>query len=198
MSNATTEIVDLVPSRRLPSRGRVGMICFIAAEAAIFTIFVVAYLFYAGKSISGPTPHEVLRLPIFMSICLIVSSLTIHAAVKALASAETFWFNVWWFATLILGLAFLAGTAHEWTILIRHEGLTISTNLFGTTYFSLVGLHAFHVTVGLLVIAVTACASLASAIRQSHAERLDIFSLYWHFVDGVWLVVFTVVYVLGA
>jgi cytochrome c oxidase subunit 3 len=197
MSNTTAEIVDLVPSRRPPSRGRVGMICFIAAEAAVFTIFVVAYLFYAGKSLSGPTPREVLHLPIFMSTCLIVSSLTIHAAVKALASAKTFWFNVWWFATLILGLAFLAGTAHEWTILIRHEGLTISTNLFGTTYFSLVGLHAFHVTVGLLVIAVTAGASLASAIRQSHAERLDIFSLYWHFVDGVWLVVFTVVYVLG-
>jgi len=197
MSNTTTEIFDLVPSRRPPSRGRVGMVCFIAAEAAVFTIFVVAYLFYAGKSISGPTPRDVLHLPIFMSTCLIVSSLTIHAAVKALASAKTFWFNVWWFATLILGLAFLAGTAREWTMLIRHEGLTISTNLFGTTYFSLVGLHAFHVTVGLLVIAVTAGASLASAVRQSHAERLDIFSLYWHFVDGVWLVVFTVVYVLG-
>ena len=197
MTNTTTEIVDLVPSWRLPSRGRVGMICFIAAEAAIFTIFVVAYLFYAGKSISGPTPREVLHLPIFMSTCLIASSFTIHAAVKALAGAQTFWFNVWWFATLILGLAFLAGTAHEWTVLIRQDGLTISRNLFGTTYFSLVGLHALHVTVGLLVIAVTACASLASAVRHSHAERLDIFALYWHFVDGVWLVVFTVVYVLA-
>jgi cytochrome c oxidase subunit 3 len=197
MSNTTTETVDLVLSWRLPSRGRVGMICFIAAEAAVFTIFVVAYLFYAGKSISGPTPREVLHLPIFMSACLIVSSFTIHAAVKALAGARTVWFNVWWFATLILGLAFLAGTVHEWTILIRHEGLTISTNLFGTTYFSLVGLHAFHVTVGLLVIAVTACASVASAVSQTHVERLGIFALYWHFVDGVWLVVFTVVYVLG-
>lgn len=197
MSNTTTEIADLVPSWRPPSRGRVGMICFIAAEAAVFTIFVVAYFFYAGKSISGPTPREVLHLPIFMSTCLIVSSFTIHAAVKALAGGQTVWFNVWWCATLILGLAFLAGTAHEWTILIRHDGLTISTNLFGTTYFSLVGLHAFHVTVGLLVIAVTAGASLASAVRQSHAEQLGIFSLYWHFVDGVWLVVFTVVYVLG-
>ena len=197
MSNTTTEILDLVPSWKLPSRGRVGMMCFIAAESAVFTIFVVAYLFYAGMSISGPTPREVLHLPIVMTVCLISSSFTIHAAIKALARAQTFRFNAWWIATLMLGLAFLAGTAREWTVLIRQEGLTISTNLFGTTYFSLVGLHAFHVIVGLLVIAVTAFASLASAVNQSHGERLEVFALYWHFVDGVWLVVFTVVYVLG-
>lgn len=197
MSNTTTEILDFVPSWKLPSRGRVGMMCFIAAESAVFTIFVVAYLFYSGRSISGPTPREVLHLPIVMTVCLISSSFTIHAAIKALVRAQTFRFNAWWIATLMLGLAFLACTAHEWTVLIRQEGLTISTNLFGTTYFSLVGLHAFHVIVGMLVIAVTAFASLASAVNQSHAERLEVFALYWHFVDGVWLVVFTVVYVLG-
>src|SRR5271155_1785146 len=137
----------------LPSRGRVGMLTLIAAESAIFTIFVVAYLFYIGKSLTGPLPKDVLELPIFASICLLSSSLTIHAAVSALRKGRVRAFSIWWFATMILGLIFLGETGREWHHLIFEKGLTISTNLFGTTYYSLVGLHAFHVTVGLLCLA---------------------------------------------
>ena len=179
------------------ARGRVGMFGLIAAEAAIFTIFVVAYLFYLGKSVAGPTPMDVLRVPIFYTICLLSSSLTIHAAAKALRRGSVQSFGTLWFVTVVLGAAFLYGTATEWHRLIYKAGLTISTNLFGTTYYSLVGLHGFHVAVGLLALTIVMLFTLLGNVRPEHAERVDVLSLYWHFVDGVWIVVFTVVYVIG-
>ena len=181
----------------LASRGRVGMLSLIAAESAIFTIFVVAYLFYIGKSLTGPMPNEVLRVPVFYTICLLSSSLSIHLAARALRHGSIKVFNAWWFVTLALGATFLYGTAREWHHLIYDEGLTISTNLFGTTYYSLVGLHAFHVTAGLIGLSAVLAFTLFRKVRQEHAERVDVLSLYWHFVDAVWVVVFTVVYVIG-
>ena len=181
----------------LPTRGRVGMFSLIAAEAAIFTIFVVAYIFYIGKSLSGPTPKDVLELPILGTVCLLSSSVTIHLAVRALRKSKVARFGWWWFATIALGSIFLIGTAREWHHLIVDEGLTVSTNLFGTTYYSLVGLHAFHVTVGLIILTLAMVLTLIGKVKPEHSERAEVFSLYWHFVDVVWVVVFTVVYVVG-
>jgi len=181
----------------LPSRGRVGMFCLIAAEAAIFTIFIVAYIFYLGKSVTGPTPRQVLEVPIFNTICLLSSSLTIHLAERALERGQIVPFRVLWFVTFALGAIFLGGTGLEWHRLIYTRGLTISTNLFGTTYYSLVGLHAFHVIVGLLGLGLVLALALASKLKQEHAARVGVFALYWHFVDAVWVVVFTVVYIIG-
>jgi len=181
----------------LPARGPVGMYCLIAAEAAIFTIFLVAYIFYIGKSVAGPQPQDVLRAPIFFTICLLSSSLTIHFAVKLLRSGRVRSFALWWLLTIALGTVFLLGTAREWRHLIYDEGLTIQTNLFGTTYYSLVGLHAFHVTVGLLALATVSLFALLGHVRQEHAERVEVLSMYWHFVDVVWVVVFIVVYIVG-
>jgi cytochrome c oxidase subunit 3 len=180
-----------------PTRGRVGMGALIAAEAAIFTIFVVAYLFYVGKSLSGPMPREVLSPPIFYTVCLLSSSLTIHFAAKALRRGNVRSFGAWWLLTITLGGLFLYGTASEWHRLIYEKGLTISTNLFGTTYYSLVGLHGFHVVVGLVCLSTVMAFTLFGGVKQEHAERIDVLSLYWHFVDAVWIVVFTVVYVIG-
>lgn len=179
------------------ARGRLGMCCLIAAEAAIFTIFVVAYLFYVGKSLSGPTPQDVLHDPFFFTICLLSSSVTIHFAVRSLGNGKTGAFTLWWFLTLALGAAFLLGTALEWRHLIYDEGLTIQTNLFGTTYYSLVGLHAFHVVMGLLALSTVLSLALLGKVKREHTERLDTLALYWHFVDMVWIVVFLVVYVIG-
>lgn len=197
MSSATLSGSSLQPQWALPARGRVGMVSLIAAESAIFTIFVVAYIFYIGKSLSGPTPREVLTIPAFSTVCLLSSSLAIHFAVKALRNAKIGSFGFWWFVTLTLGTIFLIGTGREWHRLIFHEGLTVSTNLFGTTYYSLVGLHAFHVTVGLIVITIVMAFTVLGKVTSRYSERLDVFSLYWHFVDAVWVVVFTVVYVIG-
>jgi cytochrome c oxidase subunit 3/cytochrome o ubiquinol oxidase subunit 3 len=173
------------------------MYCLIAAEAAMFTIFIVAYLFYAGKSAGGPQARDVLRAPIFFTICLLSSSVTIHLAVQSWSRGSMSIFIRWWLATIALGAAFLAGTALEWRHLIDDEGLTIATNLFGTTYYALVGLHAFHVTVGLVGLTVVSVLAVAGLVRQEDAVRGDVLSLYWHFVDGVWAVVFMVVYVIG-
>jgi cytochrome c oxidase subunit 3/cytochrome o ubiquinol oxidase subunit 3 len=173
------------------------MYCLIAAESAIFTIFVVAYIFYLGKSFTGPQPQEVLRVPVLFTVCLLASSLTIQLAVKSLSRGRLRPFALWWLLTIALGAVFLAGTAREWRHLIYDEGLTIQTNLFGTTYYSLVGLHAFHVTVGLLALATVSLFTLRGHVRQEHAERTEVLSMYWHFVDAVWVVVFTVVYIIG-
>jgi len=181
----------------MPNRGIVGMWCLITAEAAIFLIFVVAYVFYLGKSLSGPTPAQVLELPIFGTICLLSSSLTVHAAVSALRKGKVGRCTLALALTVLLGTIFLVTTALEWRHLIYNAGLTIKTNLFGTTYFSLVGLHASHVIVGLLLLLTALVFSLTGRVTEAHSERLEALSLYWHFVDGVWVVVFLVVYALG-
>ena len=192
---SSLEIGD--PEWRLPSRGRVGMYCLITAEAAIFTIFVVAYIFYIGKSVSGPQPKDVLHAPIFYSVCLLASSLTIHIAIRQLTEGSMAAFGRWWLLTILLGGTFLFGTAKEWNHLIFDEGLTVSTNLFGTTYYSLVGLHGFHVTMGLLALIIVALFYFTGRLGREHSERLEVLSMYWHFVDAVWVVVFLVVYVIG-
>jgi len=196
----STLSVDLQESNfdwRLPSRGRVGMYCLIGAEAAIFTIFVVAYLFYVGKSLAGPKAKDVLHVPIFYTVCLLSSSITVHAAVRRLVAGNMVAFARFWLLTILLGGVFLFGTAREWAHLILQDGLTINTNLFGTTYYSLVGLHAFHVTMGLLALITVALFYFTARLRREHTERLEVLSMYWHFVDLVWVVVFTVVYVIG-
>jgi cytochrome c oxidase subunit III len=182
---------------KLPDRGIVGMVCLILAESAIFLIFVIAYIYNVGKSISGPTPKEVLELPIVATICLLSSSITVHAAVSALRKSRVSACAGWLAATILLALVFLFYTGKEWYELIYHYGLTIRTNLFGTTFYSLVGLHATHVVVGLIMLTVACVAGLRKAMNVHHAEKLEVLSLYWHFVDGVWVVVFTVVYLLG-
>jgi cytochrome c oxidase subunit III len=181
---------------RLPSRGRVGMFALIIGESAIFTIFVVAYVYYIGRSAYGPTP-QVLSVPLFNTVCLLSSSLTILLAEHAIERAEIRVFGAWWALTMLLGVIFLAGTAREWARLITHEGLTIRTNLFGTTFYSLVGLHATHVVVGLTGLSLVMIFTLMGRVEQRHAERIQVLSLYWHFVDAVWVVVFTVVYIVG-
>jgi cytochrome c oxidase subunit III len=153
MTNAANTMMgNSASTRGGPGRGRVGMFGLIAAESTIFAIFVVAYIFYLGKSLTGPTPGEVLDAPVFYTICLLSSSLTIHLAVRGLDQGNALAFAIFWLATIALGGAFLWGTASEWHRLIYEEGLTIHTNLFGTTYYSLVGLHGFHVTVGLILL----------------------------------------------
>jgi cytochrome c oxidase subunit III len=197
MSTLANPFPEAPATWRLPDRGKVAMASLIVAESAIFTIFVVAYLFYLGKSVSGPTPREVLEIPIFYTICLLSSSLTIHYAAKSLARDRVGAFVGLWLLTVALGGLFLYGTGEEWHRLIYEHGLTISTNLFGTTYYSLVGLHGFHVIAGLLMLSIVAIFALAGRVQKEQSHRVDVLAMYWHFVDAVWVVVFTVVYVLG-
>ena len=197
MSTASVSFEQAEFQWQLPDRGRVAMLALIAAEAAIFTIFIVAYLFYVGKSLSGPRPKDILEVPILSSVILLSSSSTIHLGVKQLRKGSMRGFTMLWFTTICLGSMFLYGTASEWHRLIYRNGFTISTNLFGTTYYSLVGLHAFHVVVGLVCLLAVMTFAFLGSVGPEHAGRVDVLALYWHFVDAVWVIVFTVVYVIG-
>jgi cytochrome c oxidase subunit 3/cytochrome o ubiquinol oxidase subunit 3 len=182
---------------RLPDRGVLGIISLIITESALFTIFVVGYLFYIGKSINGPYPKDVLSYPILASICLFSSSGTIVFAEHALKHGLIGRFKLWWAATIVLGFIFLLYTASEWRELIFEKHLTIATNVFGTTFYSLVGLHASHVIVGLLFLTLVMIVTLLGFPIQTQLRRVLFLSWYWHFVDAVWVIVFTVVYVIG-
>src|SRR5882724_11404818 len=160
----------------MSSHGRVGMVCLITAEASLFAVFVVAYLYDLGKSLSGPSPGDVLSVPVL-------------GAVRGAGA--------WLLATVLLAVGFLTGTAAEWLRLITRDGLTIGTNLFGTTFYALVGLHASHVIVGLVMLALISVFAWLRVLRPAHIERVELVSWYWHFVDAVWVVVLTVVYVIG-
>ena len=181
----------------LPDRGTVGMWCLIMAESAMFLIFVVAYIFYLGKSLSGPTPKEVLALPIFDTVCLLSSSITIHLSVSQFEKRSRSGFVGWLAATVLLGIIFLVGTGREWYDLIFKHDFTIQTSLFGATFYSLVGLHATHVAVGLLLLSIVLVLGLLGRVGHEQGRRLHTLSMYWHFVDAVWVVVFLVVYVIG-
>jgi len=178
-------------------RGRAGMIGLIIAEASLFGVFVVAYLFYTGKSLSGPQPKDVLEIPVVGTICLLLSSVTVARGAQQLGRGDVRGSGLWLLGTAVLGAIFLAGTAREWYQLIYHDGLTIATNLFGTTFYPLVGLHASHVIAGLVMLGLCSVFAATGALRVAHAERVEMVSWYWHFVDGVWVVVLTVVYLIG-
>ena len=197
MGTVPLEHIEHPESWKLPSRGYIAMSSLIVAESAIFTIFVTAYLYYLGRDVSGPTPREVLELPIFGTVCLLSSSFFIYLAEHAIEHGRMGAFKLWWAVTILLGGIFLIGTGMEWDKLITRDHLTIATNLFGTTFYSLVGLHASHVIIGLMMLSITLIFALTGKLNPTHAERVKVLALYWHFVDAVWVVVFTVVYIVG-
>ncbi|CAN5424923.1 hypothetical protein BH09VER1_BH09VER1_29960 [soil metagenome] len=183
---------------KMPSTRKAGMICLIITESALFSIFVVAYIFYKGKSLTPPYAPDLLtwaKFPWFGSIALIGSSFTIMGAEYFLRRNRKFGFQIWWGITILMGSYFLYFTATEWYELIYHEGLTLQSNVFGTTFYSLVGLHASHVIIGLILLSLVWFLNLFNKVPADHHEHLEMVSWYWHFVDVVWLVVLLVVYI---
>jgi cytochrome c oxidase subunit 3/cytochrome o ubiquinol oxidase subunit 3 len=136
----------------------------------------------------------VLDIPYIISIALFSSSFTIVRAERAIGRGNSKLFTVWLASTIALGLFFVLGSAREWHKLIYEDGVTISSSLFGTTFYSLVGLHLFHVIVGLIGLTITLIFALLGYVKQEHSERIGVFALYWHFVDTIWVVVLSVVY----
>ena len=188
-----------IRTERTLSPAQWGLISFLVSEVALFGTLIVTYLFYLGRDTVGPTPADALRLRLVLltTACLMASSGTIHVAEWALGRGNQGGFTLWWLATIVLGVVFLGGTAFEWHDLIYDKGLTISRNLFGTTYYTLVGLHALHVTGGVTIMLIVLGLALGRKVTSANRAGVGLVSWYWHFVDGVWLVVFTVVYVVG-
>src|ERR1700752_950462 len=197
INEASLPLAIEAPEWKLPSSRKVAIVCLILTETCLFSIFVVAYLFYLGKSLTGPTPREVLELPVLSTICLLSSSVTITLAERAFKNERQGLFRGLWLLTLGIAAIFLSMRVQEWQRLIYEKGLTISPNLFGTTSYSLVGLRASHVIVGLCLLLLVFIFSLTGSLTQMHRERIQMVSWYWHFVDAVWVGVFTVVYVIG-
>ena len=210
MSAATTTMAGAPAGESFPvppavrpevtlSAGQWGMLSFLVSEAALFGTLIVTYLFYVGRDVVGPTPAKALSLGlvVWTTACLLASSATVHMAERRLERENQGRFLRWWLATILLGAAFLGGTAFEWRELIVRHHLTISRNLFGTTYYTLVGLHAVHVTAGLAIMLIVLGLALGRQVTSANRAGVGLVSWYWHFVDGVWVVVFTVVYLVG-
>lgn len=175
-----------------------GMASFLLSEVAFFCTLIATYVAFIGQDTSGPTPKEALSLPLVIgtTICLLLSSVVIHAAQRSLEQGRHQSFRTLWTMTIALGIAFLLGTAYEWHDLISEKGLTISRNMFGTTYYTLVGFHAMHVTAGIVAMLIVLELSIRSEIAE-HSTGVELVAWYWHFVDVVWIVVFLIVYVAG-
>lgn len=199
---ATSTLVPASPENlerewKLPDRGMIGIGFLIITESSLFSIFIVSYLYYIGKNLSGPYPKDVLDIPIVATVCLLSSSLTMIMAERALKRNQLGRFKLWWTVTILLGADFLISTGVEWHHLIYIDHLTIATNLFGTTFYSLVGLHASHVIVGMTFLLLVLILTLSGFPIQTQERRVAFLSWYWHFVDAVWVVVFSVVYLIG-
>ena len=183
-------------STGLDSR-KIGFWVFIGSECLLFGSLISTYLVYQGKSVVGPTTEEVLNIPLtsVSTFVLLMSSLAMVLALAAVTRGDKVWGRVWIAATAVLGMIFLGFQAYEFTHFV-HLGLTLQTNLFGSTFFVLTGTHGAHVLVGVIWLWTLFVRSLQGKLGPDRAMNVELSGLYWHFVDVVWIVIFTVVYLL--
>jgi cytochrome c oxidase subunit 3/cytochrome o ubiquinol oxidase subunit 3 len=170
---------------------------FIGSECLLFGSLIATYLVYAGQSLSGPTTREILNIPVtsISTFDLLMSSLAMVLALAAVSRGDKTWARVWLGTTAFLGLVFLGFQAYEFTTFV-HEGLNLQVNLFGSTFFVLTGFHGGHVLIGVIWLLTLLVRSLMGKLGPEKAILVEIAGLYWHFVDVVWIVIFTVVYLL--
>jgi heme/copper-type cytochrome/quinol oxidase subunit 3 len=176
---------------------KLGMWAFLGSECLFFGALISTYLLYRGRSVQGPFPDQVYDIPYtsVSSFVLLMSSLTMVLALNAIQRGDHRRLRAWLLATALLGITFVGGQVFEFTVFVR-EGLTISRNLFGSSFFVLTGFHGAHVTVGILMLLTLFGQSVAGRLPTERALRVELVGLYWHFVDIVWIVIFTVVYLI--
>ena len=172
---------------------------FLASECLFFGSLISTYLIYRGKSLVGPYPHEVFNIPYtsISAFVLLMSSLTMVLALAALRRGDHKGLRIWLMATALLGCVFLGGQTFEFTVFYR-EGVSLSGNLFGTSFFVLTGFHGAHVTVGVIILFSFWMMSMRGKLSQEQNLNVELAGLYWHFVDVVWIVIFTVIYLFEA
>jgi heme/copper-type cytochrome/quinol oxidase subunit 3 len=179
------------------SNAKLGMWAFLGSECLLFGALISTYVLYRGRSVAGPTPHKVYDIPYtsVSSFVLLMSSLTMVLALAAIQRNDQRRFRVWILATALFGMAFISGQVYEFTEFYR-EGVHLGTNLFGTTFFVLTGLHGAHVTMGIVWLLSLLGWSFQGKLDSSRSEAVEIAGLYWHFVDVVWIFIFTAVYLI--
>jgi heme/copper-type cytochrome/quinol oxidase subunit 3 len=196
MSHAAHAAPTHYTSMGLDSR-KMGFWAFIGSECLLFGSLISTYLVYQGRSVSGPTPSEILNIPVtsISTFDLLMSSLWMVLALAAVQRGDMKWAKVWLLGVAIGGSIFLGFQVYEFSSFVR-EGLTMQANLFGCTFFILTGTHGAHVTVGVLWMLTLWYRAMRGKLGPEHAMTVEIAGLYWHFVDVVWIVIFTLVYLL--
>lgn len=176
---------------------KLGFWTFMGSETLFFGSFIATYMIYVGRSVQGPYPHDVLDIPLttISTFVLLMSSLAMVLALAAVQQGSRKGALTWLMVTAGLGMTFLGFQAYEFTH-FYHEGLTLSTNLFGSSFFILTGFHGAHVTVGVIWLLILWLQTLAGRIGPADALKVEIAGLYWHFVDIVWIAIFTLIYLL--
>ena len=179
------------------SNTKLAMWVFLSSECLFFGAFIATYLLYRGRSVKGPTPKDVYNIPFtsVTSFILLMSSLTMALAVASITRGDVDRNRVWLATTAMLGAVFIGGQVYEFTTFYR-EGLGYTTNIFGSAFYTLTGFHGAHVTVGIIWLLSLWGLSMQGKLGVQHAEKVEIAGLYWHFVDVVWIVIFTVVYLI--
>jgi cytochrome c oxidase subunit 3/cytochrome o ubiquinol oxidase subunit 3 len=185
------------PTNTGVSNEKMAMWAFLGSECLLFGALISTYLLYRGRSISGPQPKDIYDIPFtsVSSFVLLMSSLTMVLALASIQRRDERRLRVWLLATALLGSTFIAGQIYEFTSFV-HEGLTIHTNLFGSSFFVMTGFHGVHVTLGIVMLISLWAMSMRGQLPPEKAEVVEIAGLYWHFVDIVWIVIFTVVYLI--
>ena len=183
-------------STGLPN-AKLAMWLFLASDCLLFGALISTYVLYRGASQVGPFPADVFDIPYtsVSSFVLLASSLTMVLALAAIQRGQPGQMRVWLLATALLGMTFLGGQVYEFTTFVE-EGLTLRTNVFGTSFYVLTGFHGTHVAVGVLMLLTPFTLSFAGKVTQRNAITVELVGLYWHFVDIVWIVIFTVVYLI--
>jgi heme/copper-type cytochrome/quinol oxidase subunit 3 len=176
---------------------KLAMWLFLASDCLLFGALISTYVLYRGASVNPPYPADVFDIPFtsVSSFVLLASSLTMVLALSAIQRGDVGRSRVWLLATALLGMAFLGGQVYEFTTFVG-EGLTLTTNVFGTSFYVLTGFHGTHVAVGVLMLLTVFTLSFAGKINQDNSMTVELVGLYWHFVDIVWIVIFTVVYLI--
>ena len=179
------------------SNEKLGMWVFLGSECLLFGALITTYVLYRGASTTGPYPSEIfdIRYTSVSSFVLLASSLTMVLALTAADQRDFARMRLWLIATAMLGLTFVGGQVYEFTS-FYHEGLTLKSNLFGTTFYVLTGFHGVHVSLGIVMLMSLFVMSLRGRLPQERSEVVEIVGLYWHFVDVVWILIFTVVYLI--
>jgi heme/copper-type cytochrome/quinol oxidase subunit 3 len=168
---------------------------FLGSECLFFGSFIAAYLLYRNRNISGPYPKDLFDIPFtsVSSFVLLMSSVSMVLALAAIQQGDLRRMRIWLVTTSLLGMLFLGGQAYEFTQFYR-EGLHLDTNMFGTTFFVLTGFHGAHVSVGVLILMSLWAGSLKGKLTEEHSLSVELAGLYWHFVDIVWIAIFTMIY----
>jgi heme/copper-type cytochrome/quinol oxidase subunit 3 len=198
-AETTAHEAEAHPTNFGVDNAKMGMWTFIGSEVLFFGAFISTYLIYFNRTGEGPTPSEIFDIP-FTSVStfiLLMSSLGMVLALAAIQRADMRQFRIWTLATAVMGAVFLSGQVYEFTVFYA-EGMTLTASPFSSSFFVLTGFHGVHVFLGVMMLAGMWASSFSGRLTTRNTHAVENIGLYWHFVDIVWIIIFTVIYLIPA